>query len=194
MDSEELLAQLADIHLPEPVNFWPPAPGWWILALLLLIAAGFALRQLLALRTRKKICEYALAELDRCYQQLNEDSPVDLDERKLRYVNEVNSVLRRVALVHFPQSNVASLGGSAWVDFIREKGESSLLNEELATALAYGRFQTRCQVDADALHQMSRSWVRSLYLQSHTPDSQASGGGSQGSNKGSNNEDQPIHA
>lgn len=194
MDSEELLAQLADIHLPEPVSFWPPAPGWWILALLLLIAAGFALRQLFALRTRQKICDYALAELDRCYQHLNEASAADPNERKLRYVNEVNSVLRRVALVHFPQSNVASLGGQAWVDFIREKGESSLLNEELAAALAHGRFQTRCQVDTDALHQMSRSWVRSLYLGSHQANSRHASGGSQGSNKGSNNKDQPIHA
>lgn len=194
MDSEELLAQLADIHLPEPVSFWPPAPGWWVLALLLLIAAGLLLRQYLALRTRKKICDYALGELDRCYQTLQSDTESELNERKLRYVNQVNSVLRRVALVHFPRSNVASLGGKAWVDFIREKGESSLLNEELAAALAHGRFQARCEVDAEALHGMSRVWVHSLYSRPPKGDSPADDESAPTDKPGSTDKDQPIHA
>lgn len=194
MDSEELLAQLADIHLPEPVSFWPPAPGWWVLALLLLIAAGLLLRQVLALRTRKKICDYALGELDKCYQALGQNEEQSGDERQLRYVNQVNSVLRRVALVHFPQANVASLGGKAWVDFIREKGESSLLNEELAAALAHGRFQTRCEVDAEALHAMSHAWVRSLYTRPAPGNTTARDDDAPGGQQGSADKDQPIHA
>ncbi len=190
MDSEELLAQLADIHLPEPVSLWPPAPGWWILALLLLVGIVLVVRRILQARTRRKICEFALAELDQCYQQLSSNNETDPDQAKLRYVNQVNSVLRRVALVHFPQSGVASLGGKAWVDFIQEKGESSLLNEELAAALAHGRFQTRCDVDSSALHEMSRVWVRGLYLDPPRPPSTQD----EGSGPASKQKDQPIHA
>ncbi len=166
MDSEELLSQLADIHLPEPVSFWPPAPGWWLLAVLLLIGAALLVRQLLKQREKRKICQYALAELDRCLQRMA-NSTDEPDQAQLHYINEVNSVLRRVALVHFPQRNVASLSGSAWVDFIREKGDSSLLDEELAKALSHGRFQPRCDVDADALNALGHAWVKSLYLHKH---------------------------
>ena len=164
MDSEELLAQLADIHLPEPVSLWPPAPGWWVLAILLLIGLFFLGRRLVAARTRRKICEYALGELESCYEKLVSASGPDLDDLKLRYLNEVNSVLRRVALVHFPNSNIASLGGVAWVDFIRQTGDSTLLDDDIATALSHGRFQTKCDVNADALYGLGQAWIKSLYL------------------------------
>ncbi len=43
MDPSEL--PLRDIHLPDPVAWWPPAPGWWVLAAILLLCAIMAIRQ-----------------------------------------------------------------------------------------------------------------------------------------------------
>lgn len=163
MDSEDLLSQLADIHLPAEVSYWPPAPGWWVLAVLMLIALVYLAYKLRIQAQHRKICQYALAELDRCMEEYTAAESTAPDTRLLRYVNAVNSVLRRVALVHFPNADVAGLGGQAWVDFIRQKGDSSLLNEQIAAALSHGRFQTRVEVDSQALYDLGRSWINSLY-------------------------------
>jgi hypothetical protein len=160
MDSEDLLERLADIHLPVEISYWPPAPGWWVLALLLIAGAVFLTIRFIKFRNLQQVCRHALIELENCYQRLSSDST----DNQLRYVNEVNSVMRRVALVHFPQANVASLGGDAWVDFIRQKGDSSGLNEEIAAALSFGRFQTHCEVDVDAMNNLGQAWITSLYL------------------------------
>jgi hypothetical protein len=172
MDSQELLAQLADIHLPSAVTYWPPAPGWWILSFVMLIAVFYSGRHYQKVRTQQKILQYALAELDQCYQQyIMADNNAD-SELKLRFVNQFNSVLRRVALWHYPDSNAASLGGDAWVAFICEKGNSSNLDTEMADALSKGRFQLKCNVDVNKMNSLGQKWVSSLYMSNPAATSQ----------------------
>ena len=166
MDSEELLAQLADIHLPAEISFWPPAFGWWILALLLLIVGSFATRKLYEKAEQRKACQYALAELENCLERLEESAG---QKNLLRYVNDVNTVLRRVALVKFPESNPGSLVGETWVAFVRRTGETRQLDAQLSAALSHGRFRKQIEVDSQALNQMARSWILSVYQKKSTP-------------------------
>lgn len=167
MDSAELLEQLADIHLPGPVPFWPPAPGWWLLALLVIALLGWLTHKVLEARKQRQICAFALQELDKAYtafQNQQSGDPEQLNEARLGFLNNFNAVLRRVALWHFPKSNIASLGGRAWVDFIREKGESTLLTDEIVDALVEGRFKSHYDIDAEQLHQFGERWIVSLYM------------------------------
>ena len=41
MPEENPLINLKDIHLPPAVAIWPPAPGWWIVAVVLLLMFEF---------------------------------------------------------------------------------------------------------------------------------------------------------
>ena len=112
MDSEELLEQLADIHLPTEISYWPPAPGWWILSILVVIGVIYLLKSYLARRHLQRVVKAALTELDNCYDNFSRASGDKIKESKLRYVNEVNSVVGRVAVVYFAFSKVAWVVGS----------------------------------------------------------------------------------
>ena len=54
---------LRDIHLPAPISWWPPAPGWWLLLFgipTLLILLAWLWRWV----RRKTVRKLALAELE----------------------------------------------------------------------------------------------------------------------------------
>ena len=56
---------LRDIHLPEPISWWPLAPGWWILVggLLALAILGFLAWRFYARRQIRR-AERALASIE----------------------------------------------------------------------------------------------------------------------------------
>jgi hypothetical protein len=166
MDIADALSQLADIHLPQQPGFWPPAPGWWVLALLLLTLAAYGVWRGLQRWRLQRRYQSAINELEKCRLQLLTEALGNSPEisRRLSYVNDVNSVLRRVALLHFPHESVAGLSGNTWVDFLRQHDHSRRLTPELARVLAEGRFARQCDVDTDALHSMARDWIKNLYM------------------------------
>ncbi len=167
MDSAELLEQLADIHLPAPVTYWPPAPGWWLLVILLLGSVIWAALTIIQQIKQRKICAYALGELDKIQLAYNENHIATEEAEnaaRLLFVNQFNAVIRRVALWHYPNSGIASLGGVAWVDFIQEKGDSSLMTEEISDVINQGRFKRHCEVDINQLYRFGQQWISSLYM------------------------------
>jgi len=162
------LSELADIHLPEPIGFWPPAPGWWLLGLLAIAVSLYFGRHYLANWKVRRMCNFAIRELDKClasYRAAIASAPNETSEQlKLDFVNELNAVLRRVALKEFPQANLASLGGAQWIAFLRKHGDASLLTEDLANTLSQGRFAKHWDIDEQKLYQMAHQWISGLYL------------------------------
>ena len=57
------LEQLRDIHLPDAVPMWPPAPGWWFAFGIMILAATVVCLRIRA--HRRSLRRAALRELDR---------------------------------------------------------------------------------------------------------------------------------
>lgn len=170
MDFTDALSGLRDIHMPGDISAWPPAPGWWILAALPLGLLGWSLVRTLRQRHQLKRYRSAVEALDQLLLRLQASRSGDEMEQRLVYVNEVNSILRRVALLHFDHDQVASLSGTAWTDFLRQHDQRAAITPQLAEALAHGRFARRCDIEPTALDAMARHWIKDLYMARIKPD------------------------
>jgi hypothetical protein len=153
------LAQLRDWHLPDPIQWWPPAPGWWVSAALLLAVllwlAGLRWRRH---RRRGAAAHSALREL----AALRTTVQADGDTRA--FVAAVSRLLRRFALARFPREQVAGLTGDAWLGFLDATGGGDGFRHGPGRALAdlaYGG--TRAgdpPPNPDALAELAEAWIR----------------------------------
>jgi hypothetical protein len=66
MDIADALSELADIRMPGEVSYWPLAPGWWILAALLLALAVYGVIRLRKRLLLQKRLNAAISELFSC--------------------------------------------------------------------------------------------------------------------------------
>jgi len=140
--------------MPDMIEAWPPAPGWWILAALgvLLVIAGLTwlFRYWRANRYRRE----AISELT----QLLKDQHKDEDDQA--YLEALQRLLKRTALTGFPREEVASLTGEAWVQFLDRASGSHDFSMGEAEALIDGNYRPDISVDVECLHMVAKSWIQ----------------------------------
>ncbi|MFT5675621.1 MAG: hypothetical protein ACI808_001552 [Paraglaciecola sp.] len=103
------LEQLKDIHLSPEISNWPPAYGWWLLTLVsILIIVAIITWQFKRYQTRG-VKRQALRELS----QINSNTP--------EWPLQLNSLLKRVSLNYFPNSQIANLYNQSWSQFLAEQ-------------------------------------------------------------------------
>lgn len=152
MDPREALA-LRDIHLPEPVGWWPPAPGWWgILFVLALLIAGWV--WLRVRRARKAVKRAALRELT----VLRADCALQRTEKLRR----LSVLMRRTALSVFPRRQVAGLTGIAWLRFLDGPAAHKPFSQGVGRLLTEGPYRLQADEELDALFGACEVWIKAL--------------------------------
>lgn len=106
---------LRDLHLPDAIGWWPLAPGWWFVLLMLAIVVGHGLRLAYQRRRHNAPRRYALRELARVEAEyLQHRNPVVL-------ATQLSALLRRSMLAYAPRQQVAGLTGNDWITWL-DKG------------------------------------------------------------------------
>ena len=140
---------LRDIHLP-PASWWPPAPGWWLLAVLVLVA-GALVAAWFVYRRRHVALRALLREIDGLELAYARDADC------ARLADRASRVLRRVA--RRIESPAASANGSAWRAFVQKYAHAEATREAL-DALLDVRFRVAPVLDVSALCGALRAWCR----------------------------------
>lgn len=146
-----LLAQLdlRDIHEPGLPSLWPPAPGWWLLALLLLALALWGGRLAWGWWRRRRLRNRVLRELA--------SLPAADDCEQL--IAGVSALLKRVALRRYPREQVAELTGAAWLGFLDQTGGCGQFAKGAGRVLEQGPYAPAPECDAPALRALARDWL-----------------------------------
>lgn len=103
---------LRDLHLPDAIGWWPPAPGWWLLLGLLLLGSALAARALYRRNRHNAARRLALAELARLKKAW------DRDRNTAVLATATSDLLRRAMLAYAPRHEVAGLTGRAWLEWL----------------------------------------------------------------------------
>lgn len=153
---------LHDIIAAPPPEFWPPAPGWWILALLVLGAVTLLGWWLITVWRRRRLQARILGEL----ASLSTDTPEQL-------ASQVSILLRRVALMCFTRPEVAPLSGEAWLAFLDRTGGNGEFVHGVGSVLATAPYaatpasDSNDQTNNDALITLARRWIKQNLGQSN---------------------------
>ncbi len=157
----EQILDLKDIHLPDPVSWWPLAPGWWIIAagVLFILAAIFIVRKIYL---SKQLKRDITAELEKIKQQFQ------TTQNKIQLAKSLSVLLRRASITYYPAIHIAGLTGDNWLQYL-DKSNTQSSNEKkfqgesgnvLLTA-PYLADNSTVEFDANALIQLCESWLLS---------------------------------
>jgi len=148
------LAGLRDYHLPEPIGWWPPAPGWWLL--LGLVVALLALVLVLRRRARRRRQPTALAVRElaalRAHYRRDGDGPA--------YIRGLSQLLRRFVLARFPGESPEGLCGEAWLAFLASKDDGDTFSRGVGRRLLDAPYRSHPELDPTELERAAAHWIR----------------------------------
>lgn len=151
MNPQSTLGELRDIHLPETGGFWPPAPGWWLFALCLLLVIAAAVWFIM--RRHRKCRWLRLAR-----RQLGE-----LESRASRnpqWFAQLNTLLKQAARERYRDQHPEALSGDDWIRFLLQTSpDGDADSRQIVEAIVHSAWQPATHADPILAISFARQWL-----------------------------------
>lgn len=151
---------IRDLHLPEMIAWWPVAPGWWVLFVLLLFASGFIIWRALQnyhLNTARRRAISQLKHLQAEYESSHDAVLLGI---------RISKLLRRAMLAYAPRDEIAGLTGKNWLAWLDQGLASKVFTDgpgHNIESLPY------CKVDLDTTDIDVDGLIQAVHQRLDTP-------------------------
>jgi hypothetical protein len=151
MPEQDPLAQLRDIHLPEAISAWPPAPGWWIAGVMALLLLSIIGRLIYRSRSRNRYRTLAVKQLTHLEQYSGQPA---------LYLQHFNQLLKQTAIAAEPTIDIAGLSGKEWLNFLDASGKTTQFSQGAGQILNDGPYAPSApELDVPALQRLGKHWI-----------------------------------
>jgi len=131
--SSDPLAQLRNIHLPEDtISQLPTAPGWWILALTLILMSACAIVIWRRHQARNRYRGRAQALLSNL---------IAGEQDAQTFVQSINTLLKRAAMAAYPGIDSSTQFGKPWVQFLQRSAPQLTMPDAVQDYLINSSYQ-----------------------------------------------------
>ena len=153
----EILQKMRDIHYPGDPSWFPPAPGWWIVALACSLTLVWLYRWVKQRRRQRAPYQVAKHLLQRARAELDNG---ELDART--YLDRCNDILKRL-LVHVRNESAASpASGEHWLELLDQLHGGEEFRNGAGAVLGDQRFRRELHSDFGQLDDLLIRFVSSL--------------------------------
>ena len=147
--------ELRDIHLPDVSLWWPPAYGWWI-GLLLILLLAILLPWLRRWWRHKPLKRLSLRELQGIRSRVKQGQSDKIA------LNEVAGLLRRVTISYYGRTQNAATTGNEWMTQLHRLAPDTGFSPAQLELLTRNRYHAETAIDIESLLRACERWLRAL--------------------------------
>ena len=151
----DLLQQLRDIHLPADPDWWPPAPGWWMLAAAVVLGCLLGLRWAIDYQRRGRPVKRARRLYQTLYARL-----LAGEVSAESYLHQSNELLKRLLVHGLGRQAARPASGSAWLRILDQHYGTPEFSEGPGQILGIERFTRSPAIHTESLHALLASFFR----------------------------------
>lgn len=141
---QEQLKDLRDIHLPDPVSFWPLAPGWWALVIIVPLLY-FVIRYIVRRMMMPKYKKLAIKELS------NIETNYGISNDAHGTCGEISLLIRKALVAKLGNKEVAGLVTEEWLAYLDKLSHTDCFTNGPGRVLVSAPYSTKSDVDIEEL-------------------------------------------